>query len=273
MEEKYILNPGTLTVAPSEQLKIDLSTEEPDQGTMVGLYPGLPPPENYEPQIPSWLREFLIKELNLFGNGPPSACGSLYDQMTRSREIGAEGTNLSVSSTALLISCGVMSLRESVTDLRDFCSSGDPVGEDTYEMEFGIVERVIKRIAGWHPSQSVQNRLLASGKTKNHSDEQSPAKRRKIAENKHTVVAASAERELPKDIELLLDLGSQGMAMKGVLDSSLEDLVITPVCRLIDKLDIVEKGLRKQEHEERKKENGMGGGDHASDSGVSACSP
>ncbi|KAG8167033.1 hypothetical protein KVR01_002722 [Diaporthe batatas] len=273
LEEKYILNPGILTVDPSGQLKIDLSNEEPDQGTMVGLYPGLPPPEGYEPQIPSWLRDFLIKELNLFGNGPPSACGSLWDQMVRSREIGAEGTNLSVSSAALLLSCGVMSLRESVADLRDFCSSGDPVCEDTYEMEFGIVERVIKRIAGWHPSQSVQNRLLASVSSKKEGKEQSPAKRRKITESRHVDVAAPAEQELPRDIALLLNIGSQGMVMKGVLDSSLEDLVITPVSRLIDKLDTVEKALRRQEEEDCKKENRVGGGDHYSDSGVSACSP
>lgn len=272
MEEKNIVNPGILTVAPSGQLKIDLSNEEPDQGTMVGLYPALPPPEDYEAQIPSWLRDYLVKEMNLFGNGPPSACGAFHGQMIRSRDIGREGTNLTVSSAALFISCGTTSLRSSIADLREFCSSGEPVCEDTYAMEFGIVEKVLKRLAGWDPSQSVKKRLLASGKTKIENDEQSPAKRRKIAENKHTGVAASAERELPKDIELLLDLGSQGMAMKGLLDSSLEDLVISPVSRLIDKLEIVEKGLRKQEDEERKKQNRVGG-DHSSDSGVSACSP
>ncbi|POS80810.1 hypothetical protein DHEL01_v200777 [Diaporthe helianthi] len=271
LEEKYILNPGVLTIAPSGQLKVNLSSEEPDQGTMLGLYPALPPPEGYESQIPSWLRDFLIKELNLFGNGPPSACGSLYDQMMRSREIGAEGTNLSVNSAALLISCGTMSLHDSIADLREFCASGDPVCEDTYALEFSIIEKVLKRLTGWDSSQKLQNRLLASGKTKNESKEQSPTKRRKITESKHVEVAAPTEPDLPKDIELMLSLGSQGMVMKGVLDSSLEDLIITPVAHLIEKLEIVEKGLRKQQDEDRKKKNLVG--DSSSDSGVSACSP
>lgn len=237
---------------------------------MVGLYPALPPPEDYEPQIPSWLREYLIKELDLFGSGPPSACGSLYDQMVRSREVGREGTNLSVSSAALLLSCGTTSLRDSLTDLHEFCSSGEPVCEETYAMEFGIVEGVIKRLAGWHASQSIKNRLLATRLTNNESSEQSPAKRRRTSKNKRIDVAASATPGLPRDIELLLDMGSRGMAMKGALEVSLEDLIITPVSRLIEKLDIVYKGLRE---EEKKMKKQCIGGDNSSDSGVSACSP
>lgn len=265
-----MLTPGILTITPSGQLQADLSREEPDQGMMVGLYPALPPPEDYEPQIPSWLREYLIKELNLFGSGPPSACGSLYDQMVRSREVGREGTNLSVSSAALLLSCGTTSLRDSITDLREFCSSGEPVCEDTYAMEFGIVEGVIKRLAGWHPSQSIKNRLLATRPTNNESNEQSPAKRRKTSQKKRVDIAAPATQDLPRDIELLLDMGSRGMVMKGLLDSSLEDLVITPVSRLIGKLEVVYKGLR---DEDNNKKEQFTGGDHSSDSGVSACSP
>jgi hypothetical protein len=240
---------------------------------MLGLYPALPPPDEYEQQIPSWLRDYLVKELNLFGCGPPSACGSLYDQMTRSRELGSEGTNLSVNSAALFLSCGTMSLRSSITDLREFCSSGEPVCEETYAMEFGIVEGVIKGLAGWGPSQSVQSRLLDTRPTKNEIKEHSPAKRRKISKRNHVGVAAPAERELPREIGLLLDLGSKGMLMKGCLDSSLEDLVINPVSRLIDKLEIVRKGLRNQEDEGRKNKEHHTGGDHSSDSGVSACSP
>lgn len=244
---------------------------------MVGLYPSLPPPEEYEPQIPSWLRDYLIKELNLFGSGPPSACGSLYDQMVRSREVGREGTNLSVSSAALLLDCGMMSLRSSISDLREFCSSSEPVCEDTYVMEFGIVEGVIKRLAGWDASQSLQNRLLATRPTGNKSDEHSPIKRRKISKDDQAEIAQGgtvASRELPKEIQLLLHLGTQGMVMKGVLDSSLEEVVITPVSLLVEKLDIVYKGLKKQEDDEqRKQDKHRVGGDHSSDSGVSACSP
>lgn len=239
------------------------------------MYPALPLSEDHEPQIPSWLRDYLIKELNLFGSGPPFACSSLYDQMVTSREVG-EGTNLSVSSTALLISCATVSLRYSITDLRDFCSSGEAICEDTYAMEFGIVEGVIKRLAGWDKSESVQSRILASGPTENKTGERSPAKRRKIIKDNRVGVNEGGtvpSRELPSDIQLLLDLGSKGMVMKGALDDSLEERIITPVSRLVEKLDNVYKGLRRQEEEEKKKKDQRMGGDHSSDSGVSACSP
>lgn len=239
----------------------------------MGLYPTLP----YELQIPSWLRDYLIKELDLFGSGPPSACGSLYDQMVTSKEVGREGTNLTVKSAALLLSVGMMSLRDSIDTLREFCSSGEAVCEETYAMEFGIVEGVVKRLAGWNASQSVQNRLLATRPTDNKSDRQPPAKRRKLSEKSLVGIShgatAAASCELPRDIQLLLDLGSKGMIMKGVLDSSLEESIITPVSRLVDKLDNVYKGLRRQEEEEKRKEEHRMGGDHSSDSGVSACSP
>lgn len=239
----------------------------------MGLYPTLP----YELQIPSWLRDYLIKELNLFGCGPPSACGSLYDQMVTSKEVGREGTNLTVKSAALLLSVGIMSLRDSIDTLREFCSSGEAVCEDTYAMEFGIVEKVVKRLAGWNASQSVKNRLLATRPTDSKGDKQSPSKRRKLSEKTsvgigHGVTAA-ASCELPRDVQLLLDLGSKGMIMKGVLDSSLEETIITPVSQLVEKLDIVYKGLFQQEDEDKKKEEHHMGGDHSSDSGVSACSP
>lgn len=240
---------------------------------MIGLYPTLP----YELQIPSWLRDYLIKELNLFGSGPPSACGSLYDQMVTSEEVGREGTNLTVKSAALLLSVGMMSLRDSIDTLREFCSSGEAVCEDTYTMEFGIVEKVVKRLAGCKASQSVQNRLLATRPTDNRSDVQSPAKRRKLSEKSLVGIGhgatAAASCELPRDVQLLLDLGSKGMIMKGVLDSSLEESIITPVSRLVEKLDNVYKGLRQREEEESRKEEHRVGGDHSSDSGVSACSP
>lgn len=241
---------------------------------MMGLYPTLP----YELQIPSWLRDYLIKELNLFGCGSPSACGSLYDQMVTSKEVGREGTNLTVKSAALLLSVGMMSLRDSIDTLREFCSSGEAVCEDTYAMEFGIVEKVVKRLAGWNASQSIKNRLLATRPTDNKSDKQSPAKRRKVSKEtlvgvSHGSTAAAASYKLPRDIQLLLDLGSQGKIMKGVLDSSLEETIITPVSQLVEKLDIVYKGLRQQEEDEKKKEEHHVGGDHSSDSGVSACSP
>lgn len=273
LEQKYILTPGVLTIAPSGQLRADLRHEEPDQGTMVGLYPTLP----YEAQIPSWLRDYLIKELNLFGCGPPAACGSFYDQMVTSREIGREGTNLSVKSASLFLDLGIISMRFSIAQLREFCLSGEAVCEDTYEMEFGMVEGIVKRLAGWDPSQSVQNRLLATRRTDKKSDEHSPAKRRKISKDDRVGVthgAAPASWELPSDIKLMLDLGSRGMVMKGALDTSLEERIIAPVSRLVDKLENIYKGLCSQEEEEKKKEEeNRIGSDHSSDSGVSACSP
>lgn len=275
LEEKYILTPGILTFAPSGRLQVDLSREEPDEGTMLGLYPALPPPEDYEPQIPSWLRDYLIKELNLFGSGPPAAFGSLYDQMVKSKEVGREGTNLSISSAALLLSCGTISLRGSIDQLRDFCSSGEAIDENSYAMEFGIVKSDVKRLAGWDASQSVQNRLLATRPVIDET-EHSPSKRRKISKVNRIGIANGGETasgDLPRDIKLLLDLGSEGMVMKGALDRSLEDVIIAPVSCLIEKLEIVYKGLRKQEEEDLKGEKHGMGGDHSSDSGVSACSP
>ncbi|KAL1872385.1 hypothetical protein Daus18300_004355 [Diaporthe australafricana] len=275
LEQKYILSPGVLTIAPSGQLHADLSQEEPDQGTMAGLYPTLPPPEELKCQIPSWLRDYLIKELNVFGQGPPSACGSLFDQMKRSKEVGREGTNMTVGSTALLLSCATTSLRGSIDDLRDFCSSGEAVCEDSYAMEFGIVERVVGKLAGCDTIKSLKNRL-ADTEPSDDEIEYSPSKRRRISRDTLVGVfdgGAAASRELPRDIELLIDLGSRGMAMKSALDNSLEDLVITPVSRLVDKLENVYKGLRKQEQDNRKEELRVTRGDHSSDSGISACSP
>lgn len=263
-----------LSIAPSGQLQADLSHEEPDQGTMRGRYPTLP----YELQIPSWLRDYLIKELNLFGTGPPYGFSSFYDQMVKSKEIDREGTNLTVKSATLFLSYGIMGLRDSIGRLREFCSLGEMLYEDTYAMDFGIVEAVVKKLAGYDASQSVQNRLLATGSTDAKSDEQSPAKRRKISEDglvgvAHGATAAAASSELPSDIQLLLDLGSRGKIMKGVLDSSLEETIITPVSQLVEKLEIVYKGLRQQEEGDKRKEEHREGGDHSSDSGVSACSP
>ncbi|KAI3397805.1 hypothetical protein diail_10338 [Diaporthe ilicicola] len=275
LEEKYILNPGIVTIAPSGEIEVDLSQEEPDQGTMAGLYPTLAPPEELEYQIPSWLRDYLFKELNVFGQGPPSACRSLYDQMKRSKEVGNEGKNMSVASAVLLLSCSMMSLRHSIDDLRDFCSSGEAVDEDSYEMEFGIVDGVVRKLAGCDATKGIKNRLVAP-EASDDEIEYSPPKRRRTS--KDTLVGvvgggAAASRELPRDIELLLDLGSRGMAMKSALDSSLEDLVITPVSRLVEKLENVYKGLRKQEEEHAREQPRVARGDHSSDSGVSACSP
>lgn len=274
LEEKFILSQGILSIAPSGQLQADLSHEEPDQGTMIGRYPTLP----YELQIPSWLRDYLIKELNLFGRGPPSACGSLYDQMVNSKEIDRGGRNLTVKSAVALLSAGIPRLRESIDELREFCSLEEVPYEEIYAMEFGMVEVIVRKLAGYDASQSVQNRLLATRPTGNKSDKPSPAKRRKISKDSlvglaHGAMAAAASCELPRDIQLLLDLGSQGKIMKGVLDSSLEETIITPVSQLVEKLDIVYKGLHEQEKEEKKKEEHHVGGDHSSDSGVSACSP
>ncbi|KAK2600850.1 hypothetical protein N8I77_010356 [Diaporthe amygdali] len=275
LEEKYILTPGIVTIAPSGELKVDLSHEEPDQGTMAGLYPTVPPPEELKHQIPSWLRDYLLKELNLFGQGPPSACRSLYDPMQHSKEAGQEGTNMSVEWTAHFISYATVSLRDSITDLRDFCSSGEASCEEIYAMEFGIVESVVRKLAGCDANKSVKEKLLASA-PRNDDKECSPSKRRKVSGGRLVKIAhdsTAASKELPADIELLLDLGSQGMTMKSVLDSSLEDLVIAPVSQLVEKLEVVYKGLRKQEEEHMKEEACVARGDHSSDSGVSACSP
>lgn len=275
LEQKYIISPGVLTIAPSGQLHADLSMEEPDQGTMAGLYPTLPPPEGQEPQIPSWLRDYLIKELNIFGKGPPSACDSVFNQMQRSKEVGREATNMTVGSTALLLSCAMLSLRDSLDDLRDFCSSGEAVCEESYKLEFGIVEDVVGKLAGCDTTKSLKNRLAAT-EPSDDEIEYSPSKRRRISRETSVGVSygsTAASRELPKDIGLLIDLGSRGMAMKSALDNSLEDLVIAPVSRLVDKLENVYKGLRKQEEDNRKEELRGTRGDHSSDSGVSACSP
>lgn len=220
LEQKYILTPGILTISPSGELIADLSTEDPDQGTMAG-------------QVPSWLRDYLVRELNLFGQGPPSSCRALYDQMEAGgREAG--GRNPSVRSAALLLSCAGRLLQRSVDELRDFVRGGEAVSEEGYAMEFGMVEGLVGRLVGCHG-------------------------------------AHARNKKVPRDVRLLLEIGGMGMGMKSALDCSLEGVVMEPVVKLIEKLGFVGEGLRKlQEENEGHRDDG---GDDLSDSGVSGCSP
>lgn len=234
LEQRYILTPGVLTISPSGELKADLSTEDPDQGTMAGLYPNLSPPEGLENQVPSWLRDYLFKELNLFDQGPPSACRALYDQMDASRE--KTGCNPSVKAAALLLSCAERFLQRSVDELREFVQSGEAVCEESYVMEFRMVEGIVKRLVGCHG-------------------------------------VSARKKRMPKDVQLLLEIGGMGMGMKSALDCSLENVIIEPVVILIEKLDFVAKGLRKLQEEGESENRKDGDSDDMSDSGFSGCSP
>lgn len=51
---------------------------------------------------------------------------------------------------------------------------------------------------------------------------------------------------LPKDIQLLLGIGSMGVATKSATETSLKDLVVDPCTGLVEKLDMVTTGLRKE---------------------------
>lgn len=231
LEQLGILAPGVLTIDVTGELVADLSAggreEEPDDGTMTGLFPNQSTTDIDE-QIPSWLRDYLARELDVYGYGPPAACAALYDQLKRSQ--ADVGINTSVRTAETLLRCASMALKHSIEDIQEFVDA-EVMVEDTYELEVGMIVRTVKR-------------LVSAGDDRRG-------------------------KRLPKDIQLLLDIGSMGVTMKSAMETSLQSLVVEPYKRLVEKLDMVARGLQREcerEAEQGKSEDGF-----SSDSGVDGC--
>lgn len=228
LEQKGVLAPDVVTISSSGQLQANLSVE-PDSGTMAGLYSNLPACPNIDEQIPSWLRDHLVRELNVLGRGPPKACEALYEGLKRSQE--EVGINTSIWVTEMQLACAVTSLQHSIEDIQEFVCS-EFVVEDTYEREFGMVVRTVLRLVG------------------------------------------SDGDKMPRDVQLLIDVGSIGVTMKYALEEPLARLVIKPYSQLAQKLEVVAKALRQDlERTRQQKDEAINDGDtkSATDSGVDIC--
>lgn len=144
LEQNGALAPGVVTVGPTGELKASLE-RQPDAGTMTGLYPDMAASPDLEDQIPSWLRDYLIRELDVHDKGPPRCCLALYEGLRRSQD--DVGVNPSVWVVEMQLSCAAISLRHSVDDVRDFVDCVSVVGE-TYEREFGVIVRTVLGLVG-----------------------------------------------------------------------------------------------------------------------------
>lgn len=198
LEQSGVLAPGVVTIASSGELHANLSAE-PDPGMMSGLYPNMDPSPDIDQQIPSWLRDYLVKQLNVLGQGPPVACQALYDGLQWSQD--GFGINVSVWITETQLSCAVVSLGHSLELLRDFVHCNNMV-EDTYEMEVGNIIRTVQHLVGCEGNKP------------------------------------------QRDIQLLVDIGSMGIAMKDAINEPLERMIISPYSHLVAKIEMVAKALR-----------------------------
>lgn len=146
LEQDGILAPGILTIEPSGKLHADLAVED-DRGTMVGLFPSMaPPPDTDGPQIPSWLRDYLVGILNVHGCGPPALCRAFYDHLKDSQD--DVGINTSVRTAESHLAYAAISLRYAVEEVQSFVGM-QRAFEDTYEEEVRMVIRTIRRLVGY----------------------------------------------------------------------------------------------------------------------------
>lgn len=199
LEQRGVLAPGVVTIASSGELQANLSVA-PDSGTINGLFPNMAPSHSIDEQLPSWIRDYLIKELNVLGRGPPVACQALYDGLQRSQD--GVGVNVSVWFAEMQLSCAVISLEHSIDVLQDFVHSNNIV-QDTYDMEVDTVIKTIKHL-----------------------------------------VSCEGDEFLHRDIQLLVDIGRMGSAMKEAINEPLERMIIAPYSLLVPKLGMVANALR-----------------------------
>lgn len=233
LEQLGILAPGVVTIDDATgALQADLSREEePDRGTMAGLFPNQSTTDTDE-QIPSWLRDYLVQELDVYGCGPPAACAALYEHLRRSQD--DVGLNTSVRTAATLLRCAATSLRHALQDIREFVDA-DCMVADTYALEVGMVARTVGRLVGSGVATAVRCR---EEDEEEDDDEYEDKGKKKTPPEKRTI---------PREIQLLLDIGGMGVAMKKAVETSLTDLVVEPYSRLVDKLDMIAKGLQREE--------------------------
>lgn len=143
LEQDGILSPGVVIIKPSGELCADL-TIEPDSGTMAGLFPKSQP--EFDEQIPSWLRDYLLAILNVHGHGPPAICRAFYDHLKDSRD--DMGINNSVRTAESLLSYATISLRYAVEVVKNFANM-QYKSEHTYGEEVWNVIKTIKRLVGY----------------------------------------------------------------------------------------------------------------------------
>lgn len=143
LEQDGILSPGVVTIKPSGELCADL-TVEPDPGTMAGLFPTSRP--DFDEQIPSWLRDYLLSILNVHGHGPPAICRAFYDHLKDSQD--DMGINNSVRTAESLLSYATISLRYAVEVVKNFANA-QYTFEHTYGEEVWNVIKTIKRLVGY----------------------------------------------------------------------------------------------------------------------------
>lgn len=143
LEQDGVLSPGVVTVKPSGELCADLKIE-PDPGTMAGLFPKSQP--EFDQQIPSWLRDYLLTILNVRGHGPPAICRAFYDHLKDSQD--DMGINNSVRTAESLLSYATISLRYAVEEVKSFASM-QYTFEHTYGEEVWNVIKTIKRLVGY----------------------------------------------------------------------------------------------------------------------------
>lgn len=242
LEQLGILAPGVVTIDDATgALQANLSRdEEPDRGTIAGLFPNQSTTSTDE-QIPSWLRDYLVQELDVYGCGPPAACAALYEHLRRSQE--DVGLNTSVRTAATLLRCAATSLRHALQDVRDFVDA-DYMVADTYALEVGMVARTVGRLVGSGVA-TASVRCHEEDEEEDNDDDDDRGKKKTPPE----------KRTIPREIQLLLDIGGMGVAMKKAMETSLTDLVVEPYSRLVDKLDMVAKGLQREEEEQQQQQD------------------
>ncbi|KAJ4418392.1 hypothetical protein N0V82_005578 [Gnomoniopsis sp. IMI 355080] len=145
LEQVGILAPGVLTIELSGELRVDLSAEL-DMGTMMGLFPTDIPAQDANDQISSWLRDYLLKILNVHGYGPPAVCRAFYDHLNEGK--GRVSINHSVRTAESLLSYATISLRYAIEEVDSFSSMQHTV-KDTYDQEVWNVIKTIKRLVGY----------------------------------------------------------------------------------------------------------------------------
>lgn len=270
LEQLGVLAPGVLTIDKAGELVADLSsTGEPNSGTTAGsgFFPTPTAADKTDSQqVPSWLRDYLVRELDVHGHGPPAACAALYDHLKRSQSqnrsqddvVGINNNNNpSVRTVATLLRCASMSVRYAVQVVRDFVDAGWVV-EDTYELEVGLVVRTVERLVTCCDGSS-SSTPFRSGSGDENKKEKGEGKGKR------------GKKLLPRDIQLVLDIGSMGVAMKGAMEAPLRSLVVEPYSALVEKLDMVVDGLRREEEHERETEGEKAENGSGSDSGVDGC--
>lgn len=159
LEQTNALAPGILTISPTGELHLSAHfSPDPDDGTMAGYFPNQSPSAGVDSQIPTWLREYLLKELNVHGHGPPANCRAFYDHLLDAREDFA--LNNSVRSTEGALAYAVISLRYAIEEVRSFVAA-KYLSEETYEEEVRLVVKNVKRMVGYQGEEmSMELRLL-----------------------------------------------------------------------------------------------------------------